>query len=181
MSEFTIFINLNEKDYSGKGPDSGAEKAITLAASLASVGIRKGHGVGLKVYGQERMVIPVGYGKGHFSLMLKSLVQAKLGEELSAPELIGDEIRLLSRNGCPFVIVGNVESELAESLIRLNSHGQRTVLLVLAAETFGDTTADLGDRDWEIAHLRASGVPVLKLEKDNDLRLVFRGQEYDVG
>lgn len=182
MSEFTIFINLNENDYLGKGPESGAEKAITLAASLASVGIRKGHGVGLKVYGQERTFVHVGYGKNHFSLMLKSLVQAQPGEDLSAAEIIGDEIRLLTRNGCPFVIVGNVESGLAENLIRLNSRGQRTVLLVIAAETFGNTSAEyIGDRDWEIAHLRANGVPVLVIEKDTDLRLVFRGQEYDVG
>lgn len=181
MSEFTILINLNEKDYAGKGPDSSSEKAITLAASLASVGTRKGHGVGLKVYGQETMSIPVGYGKGHFSLMLKSLVKAQSGENMSAAELIGDDIRMLSKNGCPFVIVGNVESELASNLIRLNSRGQRIVLLVLAAETFEETTLDFGDRDWEIAHLRASGVPVLLIDKDTDLRLVFRGPEYDVG
>jgi len=180
MSEFTIFLNLNEKDYSGKGPDSSSEKAITLAASLASIGVRKGHGVGLKVYGQENMFIPVGYGKNHFSLMLKSLVQAQLGENSSAAESIGDDISILSTIGCPFVIAGDVDSDLAAILIRLNSRGQRTVLMVLAAETYEDNAADFGDRDWEITHLRASGVPVLVIEKNTDLRLVFRGQEYDV-
>lgn len=181
MLEFTVFLDLSADTHRGTGPESSAEKAIVLAASLASVGVRGGQGVGLKVYGEERTAIPVGYGKSHFSLILKSLVRAQVGQDFSVTELIGDEIRMLARNGCPLVIVGDVKSELAECLIRLNARGQRSLLLVLATETFGEFAVDTADRDWEIAHLRASGVPVVVIEKETDLRLVFRGQEYDVG
>lgn len=181
LSEFTLFLDMNEDRHCGTGPYGSAEKAVALAASLASTGVRSGHGIGLRVYGAERSMVAVGYGKGHFSLILRQLVRVQPGKDSLLGDGLSDEMCLLSKNGHPLIITGYLEEQVIDSLVWLNTRRQGSVVFLLKLETFGDMDINYVEREEAISHLRGSGVSVVMVEKGTDLRLVFRGLDYEVG
>lgn len=181
LSEFTLFLDMNQNNHCGSGPDGSAEKAVTLAASLASGGVQAGNGMGLVIFGTDRDTIPVGYGKSHFSLILKKLVFVQPGKPPAGGENLNTEMSFLGKNGHPFVITGHLDQQLTETLSRLSVRGQGSIVFLLLLETWGETAIDIPAREKEMARLRGNGVYVVTIEKGTDLYLLCRGPEYEVG
>jgi uncharacterized protein (DUF58 family) len=175
-----IFIDASEKSHGGSGPDASLEKAVALTASLAAFGSRLGHGTGLMVCGEERNVIPASFGKGHFSLILQALVQFKSGQSNQCHDIITSEIALLTRNSYTFFITGHLDEKMVDCLTWLKSRGKSSTLFLLKLETFGRGDIDLITREQQVQRLRMMEVTVIMLEKNTDLRLLFRGLENGV-
>jgi uncharacterized protein (DUF58 family) len=173
--EYLIFIDASEKSHGGSGPDASLEKAVALTASLAAFGSRLGYGTGLMVCGEERNVIPVSYGKGHFSLILQTLVQFKPGQNSQCHDIITSEIAILTRNFYTFFITGHLDEKMVDCLIWLKSRRKSSTLFLLKLETFGREDIDLKTRDQQVQRLRMMEVTVIMVEKNTDLRLLFRG------
>jgi len=181
LMEFCIYLDLNEDNHAGSGPGGSLEKAVSLAASLAFMGMRSGYGVGLIAFGPERKVIPVGYGKGNFNLILKTLVDIQPGKGFNFGEVVGHELPLLRKNRCAMVITGRVDGRLAEGLAWLKARGQESSVFALKTETFGSTGVDTAEQAGNVSRLKITGIPVAWVAKDSDLRLTFRGLDYEIG
>lgn len=179
--ELVIFLDLNQHHHTGDGPEGSIEKAVNLTASVAASVVKTGNGVGLVVYGSERTVLPVSYGKGHLSVILESLVRVRPGEAYAFEEAFGHEIFLLTKKYHVFVITGYLGEQLTDNLIWLKTRGHRSAVFLFKLETFGGKNTNPGNREKEIARLRGNGIPVIGVEKETDLRLVFRGLKYGAG
>jgi uncharacterized protein (DUF58 family) len=129
----------------------------------------------LMVCGEERNVIPVSYGKGHFSLILQTLVQFKPGQNSQCHDIITSEIAILTRNFYTFFITGHLDEKMVDCLIWLKSRRKSSTLFLLKLETFGREDIDLKTRDQQVQRLRMMEVTVIMVEKNTDLRLLFRG------
>lgn len=179
--EFTLFLDLHEDHHAGSGSNGSIEKAVSLTASMVALGSRVGHGLGLIVYGSEHPSIPVSYGKGHFNVLLETLVEAQAGKDFIFDETFTHEITFLPKNCYAFVITGSLSELLADSLIGLKTRGHGSTVFLFKPESFGGTDPRAGDRERYILRLKGSGITVITVQQETDFRLLFRGLNYGAG
>ena len=190
-SDFLIVIDTAAGSHTGTGSESSLEKAVTIAASLASMGLRSNYGTGLVICGSELIQVPNGYGKSHFNMILETLVAVRAEPGPSLWENFGEAL-LHGKKSRIFLITGIISQNLQERLLVLRSRGQEIVVFVLKLETFGDQNVglqrDIGQRDissdgrtQKVLALQAGGISVILVDRDTDLRLLFRGLEYGNG
>lgn len=181
LMDCMLYLDLNEENHAGEGPEGSVEKAVALIASIAGAGIKTGYGIGLVVFGAEREYIPVGYGKSHFALILHTLVRAGQNKGFEFGEALGQEAALLQRKCQVIAATGRLNEKLVDGLLRTKTKGQYLSLFLLKPESFADRETNLNERANCLERLGAAGIPVVGITKDSDLRLVFRGLEYEVG
>jgi len=176
-----LYLDLNEENHAGEGPTGSAEKAVALIASIAGAGIKAGYGIGLVVFGAGRGYIPIGYGKGHFALILQTLVRFGQAKGDDFGEALSHELALLQRKCQVIAATGCLNEKLVDGLLRAKLKGQYSSLFLLKLESFADRETNLNERANCLDRLGAAGIPVVGITKDSDLRLVFRGLEYEAG
>jgi|GEM_PF-3106788 len=177
-TEMVIVLDLYGPHHSGLDPAGTAEKAVTLAASLAAFGARSGCGTGLVVCGCERSVIPVGYGHSHFEHILETLVHVRADEkDICYYKKFAGEIPYITGRGFSIIITGQLEGSLVDSLLWMKARRRHCMVFLFRQETFEGGHAGPDDQEMA-AKLRNYGIPVIMLEKDTDIRLAFGGLEY---
>lgn len=177
--EFVLFLDIREDHHCSSGPDGSLEKAVTLAASVAATATRAGYGAGLFVLGAERTALPINSGKGHFNLVLETLVNVKPGQNVCMGEVIKNDISFGTKKYHAVVVTGLLDQGLAEALLYRANHNQGATVLLFALETFGEII-DLDRRAKLVSNLRAGGIRVIIIERNYDFRLVFRGLDYGI-
>jgi len=178
--EFIIFLDAHTEHHSGSGPDGTMERSVTLAASLAAAGAKCGYGTGIVVSGAENKTVPVGYGKNHFNLILETLVNVQPVTKLKREEF-DYEPSLLSRKSHIFIIAGLLEEPFIDGLVRRGARGYGSTVFLFRLESFSGEAAYKAAREEGIERLAGSGIPVIMIDKETDLRLMFRGLEYEAG
>lgn len=154
-SDWWIFLDLNSSVQAGQGQDSTLEHGVILAASLASQGLRSGHGVGLVANGHALTWIEPERGEAQRWKILHELALVAGGSYSLCDllERVGGSFR---QRTSLVVITADTEGEWIQSLSPFLRRGTIPTVLLFDRKSFGGA----GDvrrviellTDMEIAH-----------------------------
>lgn len=141
-SDWWIFLDLEESVQVGSGDDSTTEHGVILAASLADLGLQRGHAVGLVVCGQELVWIPPTRSPTQRMEILRTLAIVQNGQEpLTA--LLGQAQTSLQRGASLIIITPNVTADWVSPLTRLLRSSIAPSVFLFDPRSFGGE-ADAG-------------------------------------
>lgn len=178
-TQMTIFLDLNQAVQVGRSEldePSTEEKAVEIAASLASLGLRRKIDTGLVCHGQERFAVSAGRGQRTFNETLEVLARAQATGRVPIEQVLEMETGHLSGRSTLVVITPSLTARLAELLLKLRINHQ-VMLVLLKAETYGPRLAQQGpavdDSVQALAGLLTlRKVPIYTVAADADLRLL---------
>jgi len=134
--DWWIILDLDKSVQVGDDEDSTQEHGIILTASLADLGMRTGHSVGLLTHGDELIWLPPRMSDDHNWQMLRSLAMIEPGER-SLAELLELARPTLGQNTSLIVITPSVDGPWVEALLALRRQGVVPTVMLFDPETFG--------------------------------------------
>ncbi|MDH4135097.1 MAG: DUF58 domain-containing protein [Anaerolineae bacterium] len=137
-SDWWILLDMGWRVQVGEGPDSTAEHAVILAASLADRGLRSGQAVGLAAQGEQLVWLPPREGEGQRWEVLRSLAMVSLGSR-SLAELLAGIRPALEQHTSLVIITPDVDTAWVEALVLLLRRGAIPTVLLLDPISFGGT------------------------------------------
>jgi len=158
--DWWIYLDLDQSAQIGHGPNATLEHSIMLAASLASLGLRMGHAVGLVAHGESLLQLPPRTGNGQRLDLLRALATAQAGPVAFA-DLLTRVKPPLRELASLILITPNVSGDWIEALMPLLWRGAVPTVLLLdptsygaMAEPYADTTTSaltqLGVRRYDV-------------------------------
>lgn len=118
----------------GDGP-STEETVVELAASLASLGLRRKMDVGMVCHGQDRFTVTTGRGFRTFHEVMEVLARVEARGRLPIEQVLELEAAHLPNKSTLVVITPSLTPQLTDVLIRLRSN-HRVMLVLLQPETY---------------------------------------------
>jgi uncharacterized protein (DUF58 family) len=134
--DWWIILDLDKNVQIGDDEDSTQEHGIILTASLADLGMRTGHSVGLLTHGEELVWLPPRMSDEHNWQILRSLALIEPGER-SLAELLDLARPTLGRNTSLIVITPSVDGPWVEALLAMRRQGVVPTVMIFDPETFG--------------------------------------------
>jgi len=134
--DWWIILDLDKNVQIGAEQDSTQEHGIILTASLADLGMRTGHSVGLLTHGDELIWLPPRMSDDHNWQILRSLAMIELGERPLA-ELLELARPMLGQNTSLIVITPSVDGPWVEALLGFRRQGVVPTVMIFDPETFG--------------------------------------------
>jgi uncharacterized protein (DUF58 family) len=137
-SNWWVVLDLDQRVQVGEGWDSTVEHGVTLAASLASRGLRSGRSVGLATHGETLTWIPPQGGEGQRLAVLQALAQVRPGtkplrdllREGGTPYATGRQASLI-------IITAAAQGDWIEALLPLIRRGVTPTVLLLDPVSYG--------------------------------------------
>ncbi|MHB0856143.1 MAG: DUF58 domain-containing protein [Anaerolineae bacterium] len=157
-----IVLDLAAAAHVGKDEESTEEYAVTLAGSLASQLLAKGHGVGLIAYGEEPLVIPPQRSQQQLWKLLQALAGVHARGQLALGEVLTQVQPILGRHISAAIITPALGGFWLDGISLLLSRGVRVNALLLDAPSFGG----VGDAKALRSALADLGVPSRVLGRD---------------
>lgn len=134
--DWWIILDLDKHVQIGDAEDSTQEHGIILTASLADLGMRTGHSVGLITHGDQLVWLPPRMSDAHSWQILRSLALIEPGER-SLVELLELAQPTLGQNTSLIVITPSVDGPWIQALLGLRRQGVVPTVMVFDPETFG--------------------------------------------
>jgi uncharacterized protein (DUF58 family) len=134
--DWWIILDLDKNVQIGADEESTQEHGIILTASLADLGMRTGHSVGLLTHGDELVWLPPRMSDDHNWHILRSLAMIELGDQPLA-ELLELARPTLGQNTSLIVITPSVDGVWVEALMGLRRQGVVPTVMIFDPETFG--------------------------------------------
>lgn len=144
---------------------STIEYAVTAAASLAQRYLRARRAVGLLTHTDHRTIIQCDRGERQLSKMLELLAVIEPTGILPLDRLLTAEGHYLDRSSTIIVITPSTDSAWITALNELNRRGIKSVVILIAADTFGPAP----NHKKMVAQLWASNIPVYTIQKGDEL------------
>ncbi|MHB1295684.1 MAG: DUF58 domain-containing protein [Anaerolineae bacterium] len=157
-----IVLDLTESSHVGQDENSTEEFAVTLAGSLASQLLAKGHGVGLVAYGSEPLIVPPQKGQQQLWGLLHALAGVHAQAKIGLGEVLNQVQPLLGRHVSVAIITPGLDGSWLDGMSTLISRGIRVSTLLLDTPTFGGQ----GDAQALRAALADVGVPTQIIDRD---------------
>jgi uncharacterized protein (DUF58 family) len=136
--DWWIILDLDQDVQIGKDQDSTQEHGIILAASLADLGMRTGHSVGLITHGDKFVWLPPRMSDEHNWEILRSLALIETGQQPLA-DLIENSRHSLGRNTSLVIITPSLDGSWVQSVLGLRRQGIVPTILVFDPHSFGGT------------------------------------------
>jgi uncharacterized protein (DUF58 family) len=142
-------------------PPSTEEYAVSIAASLARDYLRRGRAVGLAASGQHLALLPPDRGGRQLGKILEALALLKAEGSLPLKALIEIQVKHMVRGSTVVLITPALENDIALITDYLLRRGQRPVVVLLDAKSFGgrgeiqlvqSAIRSLGVRVWAISN-----------------------------
>jgi len=128
-SDWWIFLDLEQKTQVGQGWNTTVEHGVILAASIADIGLRAGHSVGLVTTGEDLVWLPPKNALEQRTAILHSLALASPGST-SLADLLETARPSLRRGASLILITPTVDGEWLKPLsLYVRVHLTPTVLL----------------------------------------------------
>lgn len=143
-TQMTILLDLEQSAQVGRvelDEPSTEETAVEIAASLTWLGLRQKIDTGLICHGEERLAVGAGRGERTYTEILQVLARARAVGRVPIEQVLEMETAHLGSRSTLVVITPNLNTRLADLLLRLRINHQ-VMLVLLAAETFGPQAAD---------------------------------------
>lgn len=137
-SDWWIILDLDKNVQIGNAEDSTQEHGIILTASLADLGMRTGHSVGLLTHGSELVWLPPRMSDEHNWEILRSLALIEPGEQPLA-EVLEMARPTLGQNTSLIVITPSTDGPWISALLGLQRQGIIPTVMLFDPETFGGT------------------------------------------
>jgi len=134
--DWWIILDLDESVQIGEGENATQEHGIILSASLADLGMRTGHSVGLIAHGNELVWLPPRMSDEHNWEILRSLALIETGQQ-PLSELLEMARPSLGQNTSLIVITPAVDGPWVEALIGMRPQGIVPTMMIFDPETFG--------------------------------------------
>jgi uncharacterized protein (DUF58 family) len=154
-ADWWIFLDLEACVQAGSGFESTEENGVILAASLANLGIRQGHRVGLVAYGEELTWLPPRHSSDQLMDILHALALVHVGQRRLA-DLLTEAQHTIRRGASLIIITPNTQSDWMAPLLHLVENGIAPTVLLLDPASFGGvgSTEGVGQvlTDYSIAH-----------------------------
>jgi uncharacterized protein (DUF58 family) len=154
-ADWWIFLDLEASVQTGSGFESTEENGIILAASLANIGIRQGHRVGLVACGEELTWLPPRYSSDQLMDILHALAIVHAGER-GLEDLLTEAQHVIRRGASLIVITPNTQVDWIAPLLHLVENGIAPTVLLLDPTSFGGagSTEGVGQvlTDYNIPH-----------------------------
>lgn len=171
-SDWWIFLDLEEAVQAGSGDDSTTEHGIILAASLADLGLQRGHAVGLIACGQELIWIPPARSLGQRMAILRTLAVVQNGQQpLSA--LLRQARTSLQRGASLILITPNMTADWLSPLIHLLRSSIAPTVFLFDPRSFGGKA----EANRALALLHDYQIPCTLVKQDLLNRFPAPGQE----
>ncbi|MFZ5813828.1 MAG: DUF58 domain-containing protein [Bacillota bacterium] len=178
-TQMTIFLDMNQAVQVGRtelDEPSTEEMGVEIAASLASVGLRRKIETGLVCHGQERFAVSPGRGQRTFTEILEILARAQATGRVPIEQVLEMETAHLSGKSTLVVVTPSLTPRLTDLLLRLRANHQ-VMLLLLKRETYGPRLAEAPVRVEESFQsltglLTLRRIPIYIVPAGADLRLL---------
>jgi uncharacterized protein (DUF58 family) len=134
--DWWIILDLDQEVHIGENQDSTVEHGIILAASLADLGMRTGHSVGLIAHGDNLVWLPPRMSDEHKWEILRSLALIETGQQ-PLTELIENTRYSLGRNTSLIIITPSLDSSWVQAVLGLRRQGVVPTIMVFDPHSFG--------------------------------------------
>jgi len=134
--DWWIILDLDQNVQIGEGQDSTQEHGIILTASLADLGMRTGHSVGLLTHGDKLVWLPPRMSDEHNWEILRSLALIEPGQRPLA-ELLDMARPSLGHNTSLIIITPSVDGPWVKAILGLHRQGVVPTVMVFDPQTFG--------------------------------------------
>ena len=116
--DWWIFLDLDIRHQAGEGYFSTEEHAVVLAASLAEIGLQRGHAVGLVTQGPDLSWLPPHVGEAQHQKIMHALALAGRAE-LSLASMLAKARPAFRQNPSLILITANLSGEWIPDLLPL--------------------------------------------------------------
>ena len=161
-----IILDMDEGVQAGEGEESTEEYGVILAASLADRVLRENRAVGLVARGGERVLIPLGKGRGQIWRILRGLAHVTTTSNGTLAETLEEERKNLRRGTTALIITPSTDPVWAGELLALSQRGIATTAILLDAASFDGRTEGRTLAMWALladqgipSHIVAQGYP----------------------
>ena len=132
-----LVLDLQKGVHVGSGPESTLEYAISLAASLADAGLRRGGAVGLVSNDAMSTVIESGRGEHQRNRLLEHLTLAQADGTISLASLLDSQRSQLRARGGLVIVTASTDQAWVEALLDLGGLAGRSLVVYLDPRGFG--------------------------------------------
>lgn len=147
-----LLLDLRGEVQAGDGPESTAEYAVTVAASIAKRFLPMGFAVGVLGFGETPLYVPSGRGTSHLEPILEALARTRAEGTVPLAEMLERARRPGGGYRNAVIITPEVTPGWVESASSVFRHWDRITCILLDSPSFG------GEGDAEGTALRlASG------------------------
>ena len=138
---------------------------MTIAARLARYFILRNRAVGLNSRGRTREFVQSDRGERQLHKFFEALAVVEAVGELPFANLVATDGIRLNRNDTLIAITPDADPAWVAALQMLQRRGVHSVVILLDATTFGSQRT----YDRVQAELLASGIPLYRIRRDDDL------------
>jgi uncharacterized protein (DUF58 family) len=138
-----IVLDLEASVHAGEAPDSTLEYAISLAASIADSGLRRGAAVGLVSNDSSLSLIEAARGDQQRKRLLEQFTLAQADGTESLATLLRAQREHWRTRGGMIVITPSGDPTWVQALLDLGIRGHRNLVVYLDPRGFGGTQASL--------------------------------------
>jgi uncharacterized protein (DUF58 family) len=155
-------------------PPITTEYGITIAASLARYFLGRSRAVGMNSRGRTREFVQADRGERQLNKFLEALAVVEGVGDLRFADLVATDGVRLNRNDTLLAISADPSRDWALALQMLQRRGVNSMALLLDATTFGSQR----NYDRVQAELLASGIPLYRIRRDDDLSAALAAPLY---
>lgn len=141
---------------------STEEYAVTVAASIARRAIEAGRSIGLIAHGQRRLVFAPDRGERHLARILECLALVRAVADLRLDQVLSAESHAFTRHATLIVITPTTDCDWVPGLRALQLRGVQSMVVLIAAASFGDAPGNEPLRRALAAHR----IPTYSVERD---------------
>ncbi|MFO7635312.1 MAG: hypothetical protein R6W76_22390, partial [Caldilinea sp.] len=146
-------------------PPATTEYGVTIAASLARYFILHNRAVGMNSRGRTREFVQSDRGERQLHKFFEALAVVEAVGELPFADLVATDGIRLNRNDTLIAITPDADPAWVAALQMLQRRGVNSVAVLIDATTFGSQRT----YDPVQGELMASGVPLYRIRRDDDL------------
>lgn len=136
-TDLLVVLDLERGHSAGEAPESSLEYAVSIAASIAHAGLRRGAAVGLVANDAGQTAIGAGRGDAQQLRLLQYLARAEDNGELPLADVVRRHGRAWRGRGGVVVITSNRAADWVEALLDVGVRGQRHLAVVVEPSSFG--------------------------------------------
>ncbi len=147
-------------------PPSTEEYAVSCAASIARLSLRRARAVGLVAAGQQTVLLPPDRGGRQLGKILESLALIKAEGTMPFRTLVETQVKHITRGSTVVLVTPARNRDIAIMVDFLIQKGLRPVLILVDSSSFGDPTVGADELGTQI---QSMAIPCRTIKFGDDL------------
>jgi uncharacterized protein (DUF58 family) len=170
-----IVLDLERAVHAGEAPESTLEYGVSLAASIADAGLRRGAAIGLLANDHALTLLDAARGDQQRKKLLEFFTLADADGDTALATMLAAHGHRWRRGGGLVVVTPSSDSQWVEALLDLGVRGQRSLVVYLDPQAFHGTQPTLAIASrWRQSLSWWMIRPSEAIEGEEDLRVAAR-------